>query len=789
MLDTLWRKSFRDLWLCKSRSVLVILSIAISTFTLGIIVNSYSVLSREMLRDFLKAKPAAISFNIAQFDSALLEDLKDYPGVDQVEARRLMVGEIKTGNGKWFPLHLYIIRDFSHIRVDILEPEQGNWPPQQNQVLIEQQALSVFGGEIGDIVDIKLGSGLSAKLQLSGTAHDVILPQAEWENIVYAYVSVNTYTKIKGSGGFNQLKVSLTNPDQTHQQKSEFAEALKNWIVQQQYRVLGFTVAPPLEPPHANITNGMFLIQKVFALLCCLLSSVLVFNLVSANVSNQLPQIGVMKALGATSLQITSIYYRGIVLLGVLGLLIGMPLAFIGSIYYIDMLAKMMNIDIASYRQEVGLIILQIGLGLGLPLAVASLPIRRASYMSIRETFIDFGWQALHFGGNRLERGLLKLNFLSKPTQLAIRNCLRRKSRFVLTTSVLMFAATLLMATFNVANTMQKVVDDERLSHHWDLSIWFNQSYSQETINKHLSAFSSIQTSEVFSQTRAIVLEDVKSHTTQQTVTIKYVNPSSNMLNLPVISGRWLQANAHEVVVSQMVMKQKPYLKLGEPISMHIEGKDIDFTLVGIVKVLGLPVVYTSADLLSTPGGNAMFIVASEQSPDSLYRLKNSIRETERVKELSIRSIKTRWEGLAVIEDHLDIIFSLMMVLTVIIMFIAGNGVILSMTTNILERTKEIGILKAIGGSNYQLAKMTLIEAVVIAFLAWCLACLLTLPISYWMVYWLGILLIETPLPLVIDPIMFLLSLPILIILTSVASIIPMRQIMRLPVREALLFE
>lgn len=809
--NTLWKKSSRDLWEHKGRSLLVILSIAISTFTLGVILNSYSILSREMALDFLNANPTAISFSINKFESNLLSTIQTQPQVNKVEARRFIKGEIKTSNGEWLPLQLYVIRDYSDIRLDVLEKNKGQWPPLKNQILIEQQALSVLGSNIDDSINIKTRSGITAKLNIVGTAHDVVLPQAEWENIVYGYISADTLTNMGGEMFFNQLKVSLHEVGLTQQQMMPYSLKLKHWLEEQGYNITGVHVAKPGEPVHANITDGMFLIQKVFAILCCLLSAILVFNLISAILSAQLSQIGVMKALGASTAQIKGIYYRGIIILGLMGLTLSMPLSYLAANKYADKIAIMINFDIQSYSVPVWVFIIQITLGVGLPVFISTLPIRRASNISIRETFIEYGWQSVDFGNNLLERGLLKIKGLNQPIQLALRNCLRQKFRFALTVCVLMFAAALLMATFNVANTMTKVVEDERSSHRWGISIILDQRYFAKTISTKLNHIKSINQIEYFNRlSAAIIVEKNKGKDSVFKVNLTELSADSTMLNFPIIEGRWLSKNENEIVVSQLVINKLPHLKIGMPLTIEVKGKSIEKTLVGVVKVLGRPKVYThsvlpehlnriqpnkntninnNASKQVNNRFNGVFVIAKQQDKENLNQLKNTLRNVADKKGLYVSSIRTVWEGLKVIEDHFDIIFSLMMLLTVIIVFIASNGIMLTMTTNIVERTKEIGILKAIGGTNVQLAKMILCESCVIAILAWVIACVVTLPISYCVTYWLGILLIKTPLPIALNGNVFLYALPLMICITALVSIIPMRQVVKLSVREALLYE
>jgi len=815
VLNRLWIKTWRDLWQSKGRSALVVSSIALSTFTLGVILNSYAILSREMNRDYLRSNPTAISFNL-RFDERLLQEVKKHDWIDEVDARLLISGEIKTVTGDWKRLLLFVLHDYMDIKLDKVKSDQGSWPPKEGQILIERQAVSVIGAEIGDSLQLKNSSGLAVKLTMEGVVHDVGLPQAEWENVVYGYISQETLVSIGGESYFNELKISLHDQQLSFDEMTSQAIYIQQWLQDKGYAVQRYKVATPGEHPHANITGGMFMIQKVFAVLCCFLSAVLVFNLMSAMLSKQLRQIGVMKAIGASNGQISGIYYRGVLVLGLLGLLISLPSAYFVGNRYVDSLAPMMNFDITSYQVPMWIIVLQVLLGIGIPMLCAYLPIKKASQMEIRETLLEYKNDKQLCEQSWLDRLIFSLNFKSHPVRLAIRNSIRQKGRFVLTTGVLMIAASLLMASFNIARTMNEVINVERHAKNWAVEIKLNQTMQSNTLESLFTELIDITQTESFYRTSAAIIEsdsdelDDNKGTSSKSkdsgmhkvpVTITDLKQNSTMLNLPIIEGEWFRTTLtaegnkatdsyNPVVVSQLVMDHLPYLKLGNTLDIEISGQVKTLTLIGVVQNIGPASIYTSGLLKSSHSQpNGLFLSSVKHSRIELNQLQKVVVQLAEKNEIKLSYTSTAWDGAEVVEGHFQIIFSLMLLLTVIIIFIASNGIILTMTTNIIERTRENGVLKAIGASNKELRKMILSEAVLIAFFAWLVACVVTLPLSYGVAYWLGVLLIKTPLGLSIDPMIFILSLPIMVLITGLASLIPMGKIMRLPVREALVYE
>lgn len=502
-----------------------------------------------------------------------------------------------------------------------------------------------------------------------------------------------------------------------------------------------------------------------------------------------------MKAIGASSGQIRGIYYRGISLLALFGLLLSVPAALYVSKLYVDMISPSINIDIKSYSVPVWVLLVQMAVGLGIPLLAAAIPIIRASRMTIRQTLIEYGGEEHDYGTSWAERKLTNFKFLSYPVRLGIRNTFRRKGRFMLTTSVAALAVAMLIATFNVVGTLDKVVVDERTSKNWDLEVRFEETYPSVAIDKLLKSIAGITDTELFVQADAFILGEVHAGSAENPglpVQLNVLQPNSTMVALPILEGRWLSEGEREIVVSHRILEHRSELRLGSLVDLEINGEVLQFRLVGVARVIGpLGVYVTNTPFPSETilGANGVFVVAEESNKSAADALKDAIRLAAENANISLHSNATAWEAVSVVEDHFDIILFLLALLTLIVVLIAANGIILTMTTSILERTREIGVLKAIGGSNYQLVKMLLSESGIIALLSWAMGCVITLPISFLVTYWLGMLLIEAPFPLALDYLVFAYSLPFIVTVAIIATLIPAVSIMRLSVRKALIYE
>ncbi len=74
-----WSKVLADLWDNKTRTLLVVISIAVGVFALGTIVNANMILSNDIDAGYAAVNPANITITTEPFDDELLSSVRRRP--------------------------------------------------------------------------------------------------------------------------------------------------------------------------------------------------------------------------------------------------------------------------------------------------------------------------------------------------------------------------------------------------------------------------------------------------------------------------------------------------------------------------------------------------------------------------------------------------------------------------------------------------------------------------------------------------------------------------------------
>jgi len=262
-----------------------------------------------------------------------------------------------------------------------------------------------------------------------------------------------------------------------------------------------------------------------------------------------------------------------------------------------------------------------------------------------------------------------------------------------------------------------------------------------------------------------------------------------------IFQGRWLlPEDQNAVVVSSTFVKEEPDVKIGDVIVLKINGKKRHFQIVGISMGFSLPVAYTSNDYTLQITNNvgyaeAVLVKTASRRPQYINTVSKALEKHFEQAGISVNAAVTMQEERSEAEAMFGIITSLLLFMAILLAIVGGLGLMGTMSINVLERTREIGVLRAIGAPNIGIAWIFILEGIGIGGLSWVFSALLAAPISKGLSSATGTALIGQPLTFTYSVAGLWAWLLLIITLSALASYLPARSASRLTVREALAYE
>jgi putative ABC transport system permease protein len=820
------RKVIRDFWQERTRAVFVVLAMAIGISAFSAVLSSYAILTRELDQGYLETNPASVTLRTDRLDDELVAVVTASKGVSDAEARRTLTGRIKAWPVEWRNLTLFVVKDFGAIRVSTLKPQQGAWPPAPGEILIERDAVQVARARIGDLVTIKTAGGNERTLRFSGTVKEVGQAQARMENAVYGYISLDTLAQLGEEPYLDQLKIVVGGNKLDEAHVRTVAGEVRQLIESRGHQVRRIDIPEPGKHPHSSIMGLLLLAISNFGLFALLLSGVLVVNLLTALMAAQIRQIGVMKTLGGTRRQIAGIYFGQALLLGAAALLVAMPVGLWGSRALCRYFAILLNFDITSFAVPPWVYLLVAAVGLVVPLLAAAYPVWKGSGVSVREALDDYGVGRKAFGTSAFDRALTGVGGLARPVLLALRNTFRRRMRLALTTATLALAGLFFMAALNVRASLIKTLDRLFDTMKYDLTVNLGRMYPFEQVERATRNTPGVLQAEGWLTVEGSLpdagaapadsgaghmrgggnmhgggrqgandVENGGDAAGGGRFSVVGVPVETKLLKLNLLEGRGLQpGDTNAVVVNTRLASLSPKIKVGEEVKLQIGPAQQPWRVVGVAREpFAGPRAYIPRGFFDRAGHvgmtNSVRLALDRTDADSMNVIKarlDSNLEEQAVRPLSSSSkADLRFSA----DQHMVMIYIFLIVVSVILAVVGGLGLMTTMSLNVLERRREMGVLRAIGASPRTVWLIVITEGVAIGLFGWVLAALAAWPVSKAIGDLLVKLMFKVGLDFSFEPGGPLIWLGVSICLGTVASFLPAWNASRRPVGEAIGYE
>ncbi|MCE7939006.1 ABC transporter permease [bacterium] len=797
-----WRKVWRDLWLHRSRTVLVVVSIAVGVFAVGVVAGTRQILARELEASFASINPASATLQtLAPFGSDLVRSVAAMPAVAEAEGRRTVYVRLETAPGVWTNVQLIAIPDFRAITLDRVLPVTGAWPPPERGVLIERSAIGLVQHAVGDDVVIKTPSGRRKTMRLAGLAFDAYALPYTLDGVAFGYITYDTLAWLGEPRDYNELHLTVAENRHDRDHITDVVEQVRDKVERDGRAIFFMTIPEPGKHPLDSTIQGMLLLLGVMGALALGLSGFLVTNTVAALLAQETWQIGVMKAIGAQRQQIAGMYAGMVAAYGALALVVAVPTGILGTRAFTQLMAGYLNLTVSDARVPPAVLALQVGIALVVPLVAAAVPIVAGTRISVREAIAAYGLGTGRFGTHRLDRWVERVRGLSRPTLLSLRNTFRRKARLTLTLATLTMAGAMFIATFSVNASLTRTLDGMLELWQWDIAAQFSQSYRVERLRNAALSVPGVVAAEGWSYTTARHTSATggggSSLLSFSVPLIVFAPPAeSRLIKPPLIRGRWLVPQDEQaIVVTTGVLDDQAGLDVGGRLALRIGGRDTTWTVVGVTQGIGpMPFVYANYPYFSAlvrEAGRAQWlaVVTDRHDPEALGGIAEQLEAELEQAGLRVGLIAEIHQERAEVAAIFEGILALLLVMVGLLAVVGGLGLAGTMSLNVIERTREIGVMRAIGASDLALLRIFVTEGMLIGFLSWALALVVSVPLSIAITRALGGALLGSALKTVFSPVGAAAWLGIVLVVAALASVLPARSATRVSVRSVLAYE
>ena len=797
ILKPRWSKVFSDLWDDKTRTSLVVASIAVGVFAIGMIITAFVILSEDINYSYAAANPVNIEIWTDPFYEDLIRVIEKVPGVDDVEGRHILSIRAKRGDENWQGLSLIGVADVERSIINQLGTLEGVQFPGRDEVILSQDIMNNTGFQVGDEIEIELPDGSTHFLTVAGLVSDQTAARPDANPTSNAFVTLDTVRSLGLGNYFNRLLITVEGDGSNEEFIATVAAKVKDKMESHQREVYRTEENLSNVHPMTDTLLAMMGVLGALGVLITILSASLIINTLNALLTQQLRQIGIMKLIGARSFQILGMYMSLIVVYGVIALVVAVPLGTIAGNALASFVTDLMGAVLQGFRIVPIAIVVQVLIAFIIPLGAGFFPVNKGAKTNVRRAISNY-----RPGNQSASRSFLNssgrwMRWISRPILLSFRNTFRKKGRLILTIFTLTIAGAVFIAVFNVRASMDNVMD--QLMQHFlgDVTINFNQPYNNSKVKRDLLAVPGVAGVEGWGGASGEILDQNGDLVTS--LIIVAPPQDTQLLDPDIVAGRWLLPGEKKaMVISDTIYNNYPDLEPGDTLIVEITGnREEEWEVVGIyrfVDMLGDPMAYANfdfvADKVNLPNQATSFrIIIEDAEVTSLQTLIQIIDRKLADKGYAVQSIQAgdiMRESAATGINTLVIFLLIMALLTA---FVGSIGLMGTMSINVLERTREIGVMRTIGAVDFVIMQSVIIEGLVIGLITWILAIGLSYPISSVMLNIIGQSLAGSTFRLIFTTFGVFLWLAVVIVLSIIASIMPARNAARLTINEVLAYE
>jgi putative ABC transport system permease protein len=817
MTRLLFVKLLRDLRGTWGRIVLMIAALSVTLIMFSGVLYTWGITGREFPRAYLSTDPASATLVFERAIDAnqmatIAAEVRKQPRIIDATARTQLTLQIQQAGGGWGPnpLQIFIAAPDDPMRIETFKVEQGSWPPAAGEILIERSSFDLLKLKVGEGVVVQAPNGAPTSLRISGVAYDPGLAPSFQEQKGHAFVSAASLPLLGEPVALDALKVQVadqpgsTTPSRNRDLIVATARDLATWL-QQTYGVTvrEIQVPTPYAHPHQAQADSLLLGLFVFGVAGVLLSAVLVATMLNGLFTQQIPQIGMMKAIGARSGRVLQLYLLMTLLIALTAVALAVVPGIVISRAFAPIILSLQGIDAQSLAAPWWMYVVVVASGVGIPLLFALIPLLKTSRTTVRQALDERGVDHRGEIATRFDAGLGRLRWLDRTALMAFRNIFRRRARFLLSVGLLASAGAVFVAGMSTMAGFEASLDRGEQLRRWDVDVQFADigHVSADAVTKavaniptvtRVEAWTSLQTS-IVPHGQQLSVSSTYPDQGHGSIAVTVVPPDSTLMVPPaLLEGRWLRPNETGAVVVSQARNTEGLsdVRSGDTIQLSLGKRLSSWQVVGVVEAVGHGggIYITQAGFAAANGAsqpNLLRIVTDTHDEATRTAVAQAAERTLTDAGVVVRSAASVSRSAAAGAGHMLPLILVFLGLSIAMGVVGFAGLASTMSTNVLERTREFGVMSAIGAPARAVRRLVVLEGVFIALVSCVIA---ALPAALLTLLMKDYLPMPVTLPFQISGVGVVIWVVVVVLGAALATLAPASRASRLTVREALAY-
>lgn len=795
-------KIWSDLWKNKGRTLQVVLIVGMGAFAIGMIISIRMLMIPEMVEIWRSASPAMINlWTNPSVDDDTIRALGKIEGLEGVEGYANNSIEWRFGpDDEWSPAFLIMRDDYGNQRYTTLGLLSGEWP---------QNRTFAMGQGVGDAYGIQEGGQVLIRVRdreytvgIGGVVYDPVAQPPGFGGPVQFFTTRDHLDYLTGDRGFNRILAGA--PEYDEERLAYLATQMQDKLEKQHVEsggaapnAAGVRISNPNKHFFQDVMDGLFFIMGIMSILALILALFLVYNTINAIITQQVNQIGIMKAIGARAGQILRFYLISVFAYGVLALLVAVPLGALGGWGLTRFLLATFNVEPGPFTLVPEAIIAQVIIALLAPLLASLIPLFSGARITVREAISTYGLSA---GGGLLDRLLGQARLIPRLVSLTISNTFRNKGRVALTQATLVLSGLIFMMVLSVRDSAVYSFGEVMFSiNNFNVFFDFEDLERIDVVEELTLAHPDVAAVEMWrGDSAAIRPADQPESEDDKSASLIGVPLPTTLYGPRIETGRWLLPEDGYAVVLNQELAEEVGIGVGDWVTVDHSAKgESTWQVVGLLFDPSNPgSAHVSRDVLLKELGSAgkvseVYIQTVRDDPASEEASARSLREyyDQHQLDVSPSMFNTASGFTANILGQFNMIITLLATMAGVIGLVGSMALSGVLSLGVLERRREIGVMRAIGASSGTIGRLFVGEGLILGLLSWVIALPLSIPAGQLMAQALGAAVGGGTILYKYTPTGAIYWLGIITVLSIVASLLPARGATRISVRESLAYE